>query len=454
MTFLEDDFGRLGDHLFNGRVVERAAYLLCRPSLTAGETRYLVRAVVPVAETDTILATQYEMKISSGSYVRALKEASRQNCAFFFVHSHPLGDPKPSRRDDREDRALLTSASFRIAGDVPHGSLVFSNETSFSGRVLTADGTFAPIDRTRVIGERFRFFGTAKGAPLPQYFERQILAFGDENQRQLRNLHIGVVGVGGTGSSVVEQLVRLGVGKLTIIDDDDMASGNVSRVYGSRVSDEGTPKVSVADRLSREIGLGTVVQAILGRVTAEKTCQALKDCDVVFGCTDDHWGRSVLTKFAIEYLVPVIDMGVAIEPKDGLIDRVEGRVTTLLPGGACLFCRRRIDPSAITAESLRSFDAALADRLTDEDYLPALKTENPSVVFLTTAIAASAVSEFMHRLTGYLGADRVSNETLHLFDRSMISTSRRPGDAECFCGNQNSWGIGDRTPFLGLIWPS
>src|SRR3989442_2474424 len=44
------------------------------------------------------------------------------------------------------------------------------------------------------------------------FFERQVLAFGAESQALLQQLHVGVVGVGGTGSAVVEQLARLGVG--------------------------------------------------------------------------------------------------------------------------------------------------------------------------------------------------------------------------------------------------
>jgi tRNA A37 threonylcarbamoyladenosine dehydratase len=87
-----------------------------------------------------------------------------------------------------------------------------------------------------VIGNVFHFyFNDNSNTEIPVFFDRQVRAFGKDIQRLLGRLHIGIIGVGGTGSSIAEQLIRLGVGSLTISDDDFFEHSNVNRVYGSGV---------------------------------------------------------------------------------------------------------------------------------------------------------------------------------------------------------------------------
>jgi ThiF family len=76
-------------------------------------------------------------------------------------------------------------------------------------------GECLPIETIRIIGNRFRFHRNNETPPDERFFQRQVLAFGNPLQSVLKNIHVGVVGVGGTGSSVVEQLIRLGVGRIT-----------------------------------------------------------------------------------------------------------------------------------------------------------------------------------------------------------------------------------------------
>jgi tRNA A37 threonylcarbamoyladenosine dehydratase len=89
------------------------------------------------------------------------------------------------------------------------------------------------------------------------------------------------VGAGGTGSAVAEQLIRLGIGSLLIIDDDTFNPSNISRVYGSRVTDESIPKVKLIERLAADIGLGTNVSIIQGRIYYKSVFARLRECDIV-----------------------------------------------------------------------------------------------------------------------------------------------------------------------------
>ena len=438
--------------LFGGHDVEKAAYMTCGISRTEEETRLLVRSVTPVETADIISESPTHISIRARSYLAALKNAHVREEAFVFVHSHPRGFPEHSPQDDVEEEALFRTAHVRVRGVPVHASIIFSKPGAVTGRVWLPNGSTAPLARVRVIGNRFRFFDAEASSEVAQWTDRQVRALGHEIQSLLGRLTVGVVGVGGTGSAVFEQLVRLGVGRIIVTDPDTFDPTNVNRVYGSRLADAGRRKVEVTTRLAEGIGVGTRVDAVHGSLTSESVARAFRECDVLFGCTDDQWGRSILTRFALRYLIPVFDMGVAIDAPEQVISTIQGRVTTLLPGRACLFCRDRISAERVTAESVASIDPDRAAQLRREGYAPDLDDPAPAVIPFTSAVAAAAITEFLHRLTGCLGADRHSSETLLLISDSRMRTNDRLSTDDCFCGRQEYWGRGDSARFLDLSW--
>lgn len=455
LAFCEEDYDQLRQHLSSDTRVEQGAYLICRQSVTAAETTLLVREVVPVVADDIIEADAEHMVIRSRSFMRAMKRANDRKSCFVFVHSHPNNYPHHSPADDATEAPLFRTAYTRIGTVGVHGSLVFTQSGLSSARVWLEDGTTAPIVRARIIGRRFRYwFSEDSSVPVPEFFDRQVRAFGPDVQALLGRLRVGIVGVGGTGSCVAEQLMRLGVGSLLVADGESFEASNVNRVYGSRVIDADIRKVKLTQRLAADIGLNTKVRIIDRPISYRSVLEEFRACDLIFGCTDDQLGRSILTKLAIYYFIPVIDMGVKIDSKDGTIRTIQGRVTTLLPGTACLFCRGRITPDRIRAESIRATNPERATELEEEGYIPELAEAAPAVIPFTSMIGSSAVSEFLHRLTGFLGDDRASSEVLHLIDDTRIRTNARPPTEECFCGDKAMWGRGDVEPSLDLVWRS
>src|SRR5262249_41649814 len=137
---------------------------------------------------------------------------------------------------------------------------------------------------------------------------------------------------------------------------------------------------------------------------------------------------------------------------DGIVERIEGRVTTLMPGAACLYCRNRISPLGIRAESLQELDPAQAEQLRREGYLIGLAETAPSVIPFTTAIASAATTELLHRLTGFMGSDRNASEVIYRVDSSRMRTNSVPPSPECRCANRAEWGVGDVRPMLGVVW--
>ena len=83
-------------------------------------------------------------------------------------------------------------------------------------------------------------------------FDRQLRAFGAQGQVRLEGLRIGIVGAGGIGSLLTQQLVYLGVKNFTLIDDDTVGTTNLNRLVGANQWDVSTAKVAVLGRLDSD----------------------------------------------------------------------------------------------------------------------------------------------------------------------------------------------------------
>ena len=69
--------------------------------------------------------------------------------------------------------------------------------------------------------------------------------YGEDNMQLLQASHLCVVGIGGVGSWVAESLARTGIGKITLIDGDDIARSNMNRQCHTLESTIGKMKASV-----------------------------------------------------------------------------------------------------------------------------------------------------------------------------------------------------------------
>ncbi len=456
LTFPEPQYAALVAHLFgHDQGWERAAYLLCGVSRTEAEVRLLVRHVITVPDADLLDQSDNHLTIPARSFLPVLKRAELDGAAFVFVHSHPRDVPDHSEQDDREEAGLFRTAYNRItAPGTTHASVVMSDRKLPRGRVWLDCRSTQPIDLIRVIGRRFHFYprqGFDRSIDT-SFHDREVRAFGPDILPLLRELTIGIAGAGGTGSAVVEQLIRLGVGRLIVADGQALERSNISRVYGSEIDDVGLSKTALMTRLARHIGLGTKVEVINRPVTYASVLKRFRDCDMIFGCTDDQWGRSLLSRFCLDYCMPVLDLGIKIDSENGTIRSIPARVTTLMPGMPCLYCRRQITAEGVNNQVMDELAPAEAAQRRREGYIPELPEAEPAVIAFTTACAALAVGEMLHRLTGYKGEDYDVGELVLRFDQTAI---RKPGASPqpgCFCTNQALIARGDQRRFLDQTW--
>ena len=129
---------------------------------------------------------------------------------------------------------------------------------------------------------------------------------------------------------------------------------------------------------------------------------------MIFGCTDDHEGRLFLNRFAYYYLVPVIDIGLAIDVDDGVppsVKALDGRVTVVAPAHTCLRCRGVINPEIARGEAMKRATPEEYEQRKAEAYVTGEGNPAPAVVTFTTELACMGVNELLHRLQGFRGPD-------------------------------------------------
>ena len=141
------------------------------------------------------------------------------------------------------------------------------------------------------------------------WLARQGFALDAAGQKRRKALHVGLVGLGGTGSVAFCQLAHLGVHRIAVIVGDRVEPTNVSRTLGATVRDAGrTWKVDVAARYATQLGLETQVVSFRGHLGSEVGVKELEECDVVFSCVDKHLPRALLNRLAYQRAIPLIDM--------------------------------------------------------------------------------------------------------------------------------------------------
>ena len=154
-----------------------------------------------------------------------------------FVHSHPDTAHPPSLSPLDHRTSIDWSRSVTPTLDRPFLSLAWT-PSGLCGLVFEPAAPSVPrkVDRVEVLGESAsRWVHPMLGSAVDEALDdRQARALGTLGNARLRQLHVALVGVGGTGSPLAEQLTRMGVRALTLIDPDVVdTESNLRRLVGS-----------------------------------------------------------------------------------------------------------------------------------------------------------------------------------------------------------------------------
>lgn len=462
-----EDYETLKVNLLREDGCEHSAYLLCRkvraendPWERQAHVKFLVTRVIPVPDEDIEESTPVRVSWNTRSFVRVLKEAANNDQIVAVVHNHPTGLSAFSPQDDVNELDLLQGALNRNGNSTCMLSIVLTPDGQMTGRIWLHPSKTGhePLSLIRVIGPRIALHYPGRTTALDmRAFHRQALAFGQALNHDLRKLRIGIIGCGGTGSAVAMLLARLGVGQIVLFDNDIVDQTNLNRLHGARQADADAmrPKVEVVACEIAELSLGVRVVPINAWVGTPICRDALKSCDVLFGCTDDHDGRMFLNRFAYYYLTSVIDIGLAIDVSQEDVPEIkalDGRVTAVGPGHTCLLCREVIDTAVAADQALKRKNLAEYEKRKAEAYVFGEGNPSPAIVTFTTELACMGVNELLHRLQGFRGPDGHASNLVRRFHYNEDHRLERQPRPDCpLCATEEIWGAGDVDPFMGRV---
>ncbi len=429
---------------------ETAAFVLAGMHSTSKRTVLLARRVVEISDSEYRVRTRQHIELSPRAVngLAALCEAN--SLGAIMVHSHP-GDGSYSLSDDEGEARIARFLQPLSPRMQIMGSLLVTPRATYA-RVWSA-GHWHPVSALTVVGrqlERVPLDAKAANDPMEHsdVYDRQIRALGADGQCLIQSARVAVVGTGGTGSAVAEQLVRLGVRDLLLIDRDVLEPSNITRVYGSRYTDvvarsggrtaRGPAyKAEVVGRWLRKINPSLRLTTVASDVTYKAVARRLLDRDVIFACTDDHWGRSVLNQLAYQYLIPVINVGVAVAPSDAGDLEGNGVVQLLRPGLGCLCCGNYLDADRIKEEALPEHELR---KLAAEGYVRGLQGPAPSVVTLTTTVAGLATTLFVQIMTDFMGEKGALSRQNYDIPEGIVRRGTIPPRRNCICSRNKGKG--------------
>ena len=397
LALVSVDVADLLDVLRDAAPRESGAFFLLREGRGVRGRRLL--AADPVFPTGDAWERQAEGQLRPGArwISSAVSKAVDQRAGLLFVHSHP--DPLHPIGFSAVDASSILSLGATLGPilDGPFAAAVVHPE-GWAG-ALVEEEQLSPIERIVSVGRTLQLLtpieavDRRRSSDVPDLDERQRDALGTVHDT-LQQLDVAVVGVGGVGSPVAEQLVRMGPGSLMLIDGDELDTpSNVRRVIGSTARDlvatRPPRKVDVVGDHLDLLGLDVPVRRVFGDVRDEPVWRELLDVDVVLGCTDTHGSRATMNELAGGYLLPTIDVGTQAGTRRNTdLAALVAEVSVLTPVTPCLWCRDRISAEVIRAENLPTTQR---EQLVREGYLlGGVGEPAPSVMALTALGAALA----------------------------------------------------------------
>lgn len=217
---------------------------------------------------------------------------------------------------------------------------------------------------------------------------------GDNLTEILERTTVGIIGLGGGGSQIVQQLAHIGFNRYVLCDDDVIEDTNLNRTVGATLEDvkNVVSKMSIAVRHIRGIIPNAKINEINNKF--QFSPEEIGQCDIIFGCLDGLRNREQLENFTRRMRIPYIDIGMDVINQSGL-PIMRGQVIASLPDKPCMWCL-----GFITQEELDKEDAAYGEA-----------GERPQVIWSNGILSSTAIHIAINLLTNWTG--RVDKQTLY-----------------------------------------
>jgi len=342
----------------------------------------------PVEDDKYIEDEKVGARINSDAIRKAMQYVMDTGNGCFHVHFHSLSYSLPefSETDLIDNPEIVKSFSYVNKSQV-HGMLVIGNNHS-NAMVQVPDTKFGleTVTKIVVVGYpmNFSFLRNRNFEIDEERFDRQSF-LGENSQFLLSNVRIGIVGVGGGGSHIVQQLSHLGIHNYYIFEDDETDKSNLNRLIGAGLNDanEGKAKTDIALDMIRKLNPNANIE-VFGRW--EENPEKVQVCDILVGGIDTFSGRRDLEAECRRFIIPCVDIGMDVhDGYEGEPPSMSGQIILSMPGFPCMQCMGYLTDKNLAKEAAKYGKAG----------------GKPQVVWSNGILASSAVGIIVDLITGW-----------------------------------------------------
>jgi molybdopterin/thiamine biosynthesis adenylyltransferase len=158
---------------------------------------------------------------------------------------------------------------------------------------------------------------------LPGRYQRNRKTISVNQQLRIFSSHVAVVGCGGLGGYIIEELARLGVGRITAVDPDVFEEHNLNRQLLSSPENLGQPKVEAAHNRVAKINPAVVLDPRRVAFSKLNGFELFQGADIIVDALDSIPVRLELGEVSNDLNVPLVH---------GAIGGWYGQVATQFPG--------------------------------------------------------------------------------------------------------------------------
>lgn len=219
---------------------------------------------------------------------------------------------------------------------------------------------------------------------LAKRYERNLGLLTPEENESLKSAKVCVIGCGGLGGYIIEELARLGIGRITAADGDVFQESNLNRQLFSTETVLGKSKAQAAEERIHAVNSEVEIHTIHTFLTEENAAEIIEpDCQVVIDALDNITSRRILETYCCLNQIPLVH---------GAIAGWHGQVSVIMPGD-------------------KVFDQLYP---ADADRGAELETGNPA--FTPAVVASIQVSEALKIILGREGVLRKKLLTIDLLE--------------------------------------
>lgn len=179
----------------------------------------------------------------------------------------------------------------------------------------------------------------------PERYKRNFPSITEEEQELLKTKTVSVIGCGGLGGNLIENLARLGVGCIRVIDCDEFSESNLNRQLLATEKNLGKRKAGEAAKRVRLINSEVKVETADALLCKENAVNILKGSDLVMDAMDNIEGRFIAADACAELGIYFIHGAISgwcaqastVAPGSGFLDKLYPKGIRLDPPSVLSF---------------------------------------------------------------------------------------------------------------------